>query len=265
MQPPWGTFPFPPADPVRPVPVAPTGARPATGEPLALPAHPQPGYAQPAHAQPAHTQPGYAQPGQVAPWPGAALVEPPRARGLPRAVLVAVAALVVLGIAVAPYVALLALAGALLVARTTDRLRWQLLRRRLGRGQRPHDVRAVALQAPWRALLCLPATLLQTVWVTLSAGAAGGVATVVTSWSHAPLYAAGVAAAATAWWGPGSGSIRRGARTGVRPLRRGGAPVWTLVALLFAVAWGLAVVAEQYAALWWPAAGGPGVPTFGPF
>lgn len=232
------------------------------------PAHP------PAHLPPAHLPPEWPPPpgrptgapppapsgpatGAVLPrWP-LDLVAPPAASGPAALALLAVGGLVVAGELAAPYLTLVLLAAGLLVARTADRLRLRLLRRRLARGPRPSDLSVVAAQAPLRALLGAPLAALQGLVAAAAAGIAAALTWGLSIGPWAPYVAAGVAAVGTAWWGPGGSAVRRGARTLVSPLARHGAAGWVVAGAVVLLAWAVVLVAEEYAVLWWPAAGPP--------
>ncbi|WP_218974326.1 serine/threonine-protein kinase [Streptomyces sp. NP160] len=125
--------------------------------------------------------------------------------------------------AVAPLVAAIAVAGAVVVARTVDRSVAAVVRRRYERGPRRSDGAVVALALPGQLLLALLASL-----PALLLPAAMAVSTAfLVGWAIAPqstpvpgqalpLAAAVLVGTATAWWGPGSRTVRRGTRTAVR-------------------------------------------------
>ncbi|GAB3817837.1 serine/threonine-protein kinase [Kribbella italica] len=186
---------------------------------------------------------------------------PPASRGgLLFAILLALAAL----IAVLPVVGML-VAGALTVlARMVDRSSTALLRRREARGYRGRSDGLVAVAASpvhlaSAALVSLPSALLPLI-VGFSVG---GITTLVIAlamgFDWAPLAPASVAVGAvfgllSAWGGPGGGSLRRGARAGLRTVFR---PAWlsTVVSLgLLVVTAVLALRAYDTGTNWTPLA-----------
>ncbi|MEH3077913.1 MAG: protein kinase [Quadrisphaera sp.] len=174
------------------------------------PYEPPPGYERPAPPAPA---PPYAPIGE-----GAEQGRPATGAVLLLLLLVAVA----LG-AVAPLVAASAVAVAVVLARTVDRSVAAVVRRRYERGPRRSDGTVAALALPGQLLVALFASL-----PALLLPAAMAVSTAfLVGWAIAPqstpvpgqalpLAAAVLVGAVTAWWGPGSRTVRRGSRTAVR-------------------------------------------------
>lgn len=125
--------------------------------------------------------------------------------------------------AVAPLVAAIAVAGAAVLGRTADRAVAASVRRRYERGPRRSDGAVAVVALPGQLLLAvlasLPALLLPAAMAVSTAFLVG--------WAIAPqstpvpgqalpLAAAVLVGTVTAWWGPGSRSLRRGTRTAVR-------------------------------------------------
>ena len=125
--------------------------------------------------------------------------------------------------AVAPLVAAIGVAVTAVLGRTVDRAVAASVRRRYERGPRRSDGAVVALALPGQLLLAalssVPALLLPAAMALSTAFLVG--------WAIAPqstpvpgqalpLAAAVLVGTVTAWWGPGSRSLRRGTRTAAR-------------------------------------------------
>jgi len=125
--------------------------------------------------------------------------------------------------AVAPLVAAIAVAVTAVLGRTVDRAVAASVRRRYERGPRRSDGAVVAFALPGQLLLAalgsVPALLLPAAMALSTAFLVG--------WAIAPqstpvpgqalpLAAAVLVGTVTAWWGPGSRSLRRGTRTAAR-------------------------------------------------
>ncbi|WP_255514916.1 serine/threonine-protein kinase [Quadrisphaera sp. INWT6] len=125
--------------------------------------------------------------------------------------------------AVAPLVAAMGVAVAAVLGRTVDRAVAASVRRRYERGPRRSDGAVVAFALPGQLLLAalasVPALLLPAAMALSTAFLVG--------WAIAPqstpvpgqalpLAAAVLVGTVTAWWGPGSRSLRRGTRTAAR-------------------------------------------------
>jgi predicted Ser/Thr protein kinase len=233
--PPQGHAPAPAYAPRRPTShgtAPPHGPAPAVGR--SRPPAAVPGGA-PAGAPVSGRPPAGAQPAR----PGPA-TEPPRSRrtGVIVAGLVALAALAI----ASPFGAAVLASIVLVVARTTDRTMAALWRRRYEFGPRRSDIPSALVGVPWRALTAAAATI-PAVILPLLVGTSVvfivGLAPSRTGQPNpgtAPSLALGMAAALlTAWWGPGGGSVRRGARAvarGVTPGRYGQAVVIGVLALI---------------------------------
>jgi serine/threonine protein kinase len=173
--------------------------------------------------------------------------------------------------AAVPGIALLALAGWSVIARSVDRSMTGLVRRRYDRGRRRSDVPWAVAATPWHLVLGALATvvsLLIPAAVTLAgifasslllAGVHGGD---LAPGSPLTLACGGAAGILMLWWGPGGTSLRRGSRSIVRPLVPAGLPAQVFVVLATAVGVVLVAMAvSRGSALdWVPWTGNP----FGP-
>ncbi|MGQ7351712.1 protein kinase domain-containing protein [Quadrisphaera oryzae] len=163
--------------------------------------------------------------------------------------------------AVAPLVAAVAVACAVVLARTVDRAVAATVRRRYERGPRRTDGAVVALALPGQLVLAVltsvPALLLPAAMAVSTAFLVG--------WAIAPqstpvpgqalpLAAAVAVGTVTAWWGPGSRTVRRGSRTAVRGAlpRRTGSLVAVAVLALVLLACVIVVVNSGGAPDWTP-------------
>ncbi|PPK90789.1 serine/threonine protein kinase [Kineococcus xinjiangensis] len=199
-------------------------------------------------------------PGGAAPAPAGQQAARPARTGTLLAMLIALAGVC----AVAPTAGcVLALIGATL-ARTVDRSHGTLARRREAAGPRPSDALAVAVAAPWNALRSAVSTLFWSIIPALVGVStlfiAGLVPGLPTGGPDAPfaLGLGALAAALTAWWGPGSRSLQRGTRAIVRTVTGGEQETKVVVAVL-----GLVAVSAVFMALngaepdWRPLGGSP--------
>jgi hypothetical protein len=147
--------------------------------------------------------------------------------------------------AVAPGGAVVIAAVLMLVARTVDRSATSLWRRRQDAGRRSGDVPYAVAALPWHLVQALAGTVLALVLPALvgvsvafiaSAGAQRQGALAAGTPNHpGALALAAAATLLTAWWGPGSGSLRRGGRAMARTAIRstvGRAVVWVFLALV---------------------------------
>jgi serine/threonine protein kinase len=142
---------------------------------------------------------------------------------------------------VAPFGATWIAALGMVVARVVDRSNTALLIRRDQKGPRGSDGLVTLLALPWRLLTAGTATV---VWLILPiligmsvAFIAASITTgeVIRPGTPGPLAAGMVALLLTAWFGPGSGGLRRGAEKAVRftvPGSRARIVVWSLLALV---------------------------------
>jgi hypothetical protein len=221
-----------------PYQAAPAGlGGPATGPNYAPPTGPI--YAQPQQNYPVPQQQNHPVPKQnkaLEQRPSGPPLPPASRGGLLFALLLTLAAL----IAVLPVLGMLVAAALTVLARMVDKSSTALLRRREARGYRGRSDGLVAVAASpvhlaSAALVSLPSALLPLI-VGFSVG---GITTLVIAlamgFDWAPLAPASVAVGAvfgllTAWGGPGGGSLRRGARAGLRTVFR---PAWlsTVVSL----------------------------------
>ncbi|MGQ7297269.1 protein kinase domain-containing protein [Quadrisphaera sp. KR29] len=243
-----------------------SGDRTQVVEPPSPFAAPPPGYDGAHRAGPPHQQ-SLQQPyeppaGYERPAPPAPAGEQDAARRSPVGAVLLLLLLVVVALgAVAPLVAAMTVAGGVVVARTVDRSVAAVVRRRFERGRRRSDGAVVALSLPGQLLLAalasLPALLLPAAMAVSTAFLVG--------WAIAPqstpvpgqalpLAAAVAVGTATAWWGPGSRTLRRGARTAVRgalPGRTGGLVALSVLALVL-VACVVVVVSSGGSPDWTP-------------
>ncbi|SDQ62464.1 serine/threonine-protein kinase [Quadrisphaera sp. DSM 44207] len=222
-----------------PAPAVPWGPGPYAG-------HPVPG--------------GYGAPA----WPHeqGALAPPARRSGTLAALLLAL----VVSAAVAPLTTAILAALLGVAARTVDRVAGAAARRRFERGPRRSDGALTALGVPGHLLAALltsvPALLLPAlVGVSVAAlvGWAVDPATAVAPGQSLPLAAGAAAAVLTAWWGPGSASLRSGSRRIVRAVAPGpvGAQVAVAVLVLVALAAVLVVLGNQGQPDWSPLPASP--------
>jgi serine/threonine protein kinase len=147
--------------------------------------------------------------------------------------------------AVAPLGALAIAVLLMVVARTVDRTATAMWRRRQDAGRRSGDVAVAVVALPWRLVQSVVSTALMIVLPLLVGVSVAFIldADVQRQGSMAPgtpntpgaLAAAGLSTLLTAWWGPGSGSLRRGSRAMARTALRNSRVrigVWVLLALV---------------------------------
>lgn len=204
---------------IDPRPQAPT-ALDAVRPGYAVPGYPPPAPAQP--VAPQHVQPS-GQPPSVAP-PGLDDVDAaPRTGLVPLALLAGLAAVGALA-TVVPGVAVAVSLLWLVAMRTVDRTVVGLLRRRYARGPRSSDSAATVAALPGRLLASIGVTFLAGVIPALMGVSAAFLTASAVNPDHpvpnrpGPLLVGMVGAWLAAWWGPGSGSVRRGSRLTVRVL-----------------------------------------------
>ncbi len=193
-------------------------------------------------------------------------VQPAAAQAAPhgrRAGVVAALLLALVGGALAYPVTVAAGALALCVlARTVDRNRLTLARRRYERGPRRSDVVVAALSSPWHLLRSVLVTAVCSVLpalLGLAAAFSAGLAVPAADGSAAPdsLPAVGTGAFVAllaAWWGPGGGSLRRGTRTTLRVVVPSGQQVGWSIALMLLAAAGAVWAVRSGGSSTWPAA-----------
>jgi hypothetical protein len=149
----------------------------------------------------------------------------------------------------------------MLAARTVDRSRTALLRRRDTRGPRGGDLVVVALGLPWQLLTAGAATFFAMILPCLvgisaafivASGQAGS-ATSATPGSPSSLAGGMIALLLTAWWGPGGATLRHGARVTAKVATRpahGRIVVWSILALVVVAA--LLVLSGDHSPDWGP-------------
>lgn len=164
-----------------------------------------------------------------------------RASDPTRGVLLALLATLAAVAGVAPYGATWIAALGMVAARVVDRSNTALLIRRDQRGPRSSDGLLTLLALPWRLLTAGAATV---VWLILPILIGISVAFIVASGINGaairpgtpvPLAAGMAALLVTAWYGPGSGGVRRGATKAVQFSVRGTRSrivIWSLLALV---------------------------------
>jgi len=231
-----------PANPVPPgssPPVAPRPQQPAPATPGAPPDSPRPASPGPAPSRPA---------------PVAAPLAPPVTSMVGRALLAAVAMLLVaIGVA-APYVGSAVLLGALTIARTAWRVRRRLYERQLARGPQRSDGVLAAIGAPWHLVTTAFPSLVQTA-VIVGAGALVGIAALGAGavGPRVPYVLGGAFAVLLAWFGPGAARVRRGGRVLVAAVTRDPRAGWVVAVVVAVAAWALGLWWESYGTNWWPA------------
>jgi hypothetical protein len=214
---------------------APYQSQPPYQSPLPAP------YQQP--SPPQQQERGDGSPYQVNPYQG----KPQRAPATGKRTAVVVGLLVALAGLIALYPGLGSLVAIVLfvIARTVDRSSTALMRRRQirGRAGRSDGVVAAAstpLQLVTATLITLPCLILPLLTGVVVGGIITGVAATARGLEWQPLSAVGFGSAALtalffAWWGPGGGSLRRGAHIAARTAFR---PRWlsaTVAAVLLAL------------------------------
>ncbi|MGL5929790.1 MAG: serine/threonine-protein kinase, partial [Dermatophilaceae bacterium] len=238
-----------PTSPDRRLPGAPPPARPGD-EPPGTPSSAVP--------------PGSAVPPSSALPPGDPRIGRPTRSGALLALLAVLAGLA----ATAPLVAVAALFGWMTAARTADRSVTSLVLRRHARGGRGSDIAVAVASGPWHLVVGVVGSLL-TVLLPLVVGVCAmfsaalvlsGVAgdSPVRPDSAAPLAAAGIFTALTAWWGPGGPSLRRGSRSLVRGVTAHETVRQVVVGVVLVVAVALLAVAVTGGPSWWPSSDVPG-------
>ncbi|NAZ87985.1 hypothetical protein GTR00_18050, partial [Kineococcus sp. T90] len=155
-------------------------------------------------------------------------------------------------LAVAPTAGVVVAFAAGVLARTVDRASAALFRRRWEAGPRSTDALAVTAATPWHLLRAALSTALASIvplLVGLSVVFIGGTVAggPLGSDPGAPelLAAGGLAGVLVAWFGPGSRSLQRGARTAVRSALRSERSTGAAVGLLLLVASAAAVMVLQ--------------------
>ena len=166
--------------------------------------------------------------------------------------LVAGGAVVTAGIALAPYVALVATFFAVWLLRSGSMAAASAGNRRNRRGIKWYDGVQLLLAAPWHVVAGLGGTLLLMLW-SLGIGTAFALLCFAASVSLlTSLAVVGAAFTIGLWWGPGAERLRSPVHRAVDPLARRGVP-WLLVTLLVAAgASGLGAAASAQGTTWTP-------------
>ncbi|HSK55857.1 MAG TPA: serine/threonine-protein kinase [Jiangellales bacterium] len=228
------------------------GAGQAAPSPYAVPPA-GPGPVAPRPHEPAPARPGAARPAPVRPAPVAAPLAPPVTSTVGRALLAAVAMLLVaIGVA-APYVGSAVLLACLALARTAWRVRRRVYERQLARGPQRSDGVLAAVGAPWHLVTTVLPSLAQTA-LAVGAGALVGVAALGagTVGPRIPYVLGGAFAVLLAWFGPGAARVRRGGRVLVAAVTRDRRTGWVLAVVVAVAAWVLGLWWESYGTTWWP-------------
>ena len=171
--------------------------------------------------------------------------------------LLALAAVVAVCFATAPYLTAAVVAALVLVARGVSHSRQATWQRRSVRGRRWFDGPLAVTAYPWHLVRgALGAGALLVTGALVTAGVAGVLAL---NGSSAPqaLAAGGAVLALSLWWGPGSGRVREAVGRGATATARY-ASVWWLVVLALGVVGGVGLwVGSQDGVTWDPASGAP--------
>jgi hypothetical protein len=187
------------------------------------------------------------------PAPVATPLAPPVTSLVGRALLAAVAMLLVaIGVA-APYIGSAVLLGTLTIARTAWRVRRRLYERQLARGPQRSDGVLAAIGAPWHLVTTAFPALVQTALV-VGAGALVGIAALGAGavGPRVPYVLGGAFAVLLAWFGPGAARVRRGGRVLVAAVTRDPRAGWVVAVLVAVAAWALGLWWESYGTNWWP-------------
>lgn len=219
------------------------------------------------YSPPPPQPPELRHPGAAADARAAAAPEPAAGASRTGVLLVVWLTLVALG-AVVPMVAALLATSGIVAARTVDRTRVALWRRRtIAGGARRSDVPMTIAATPWRvltsAMATIPALLMPVAAGIVTVFSVGVLTTgsgVALGPQHPVSLGAGMAAATlVAWWGFGGSSVRRGAHSMARAVTPGswGPPIAAGVLVLLICA--CLVVASHGSVDWTPLSGPPGV------
>ncbi len=196
------------------------------------------------------------EPGPQLPWS-----PPPRVGGLERVrrgvLVLAGAAVVGAGVAVAPYLTTLLLAVVAWVLRSGSLAGSAAGARRQVRGVKWYDAPQLLLATPWHALAAIPGALLLVTW-SLGLGLAAALLCFAAGISMTPsLGAIGVVLAVSMWWGPGSSRLRGPVQRLSHPVAARGVPWFLATLVLLAAATGLAATVTSNGTAWAPAADRP--------
>ncbi|WP_107767653.1 serine/threonine-protein kinase [Nocardioides terrigena] len=186
---------------------------------------------------------------------------PPRAGGLERfrrgTLVLAGAAVVGAGVAVAPYVTALVAVVVTWLLRSGSLAGSAAGARRQLRGTKWYDAPQLLLATPWHALAAVPGVLLLVTW-SLGLAMAAALLCFAAGLSLTPsLGVIGLALALAMWWGPGSSRLRRPVQRLSHPVASRGVPWFLAMLVLVAAAAGLASAASSNGTQWAPAADRP--------
>ncbi len=186
---------------------------------------------------------------------------PPRAGGLERfrrgTLVLAGAAVVGAGVAVAPYVTALVAVVVTWLLRSGSLAGSAAGARRQVRGAKWYDAPQLLLATPWHALAAVPGVLLLVTW-SLGLAMAAALLCFAAGLSLTPsLGVIGLALALAMWWGPGSSRLRRPVQRLSHPVASRGVPWFLAMLVLVAAAAGLASAASSNGTQWAPAADRP--------
>ncbi|KRF07587.1 hypothetical protein ASG88_01785 [Nocardioides sp. Soil777] len=186
---------------------------------------------------------------------------PPRAGGLERfrrgTLVLAGAAVVGAGVAVAPYVTALLAVVVTWLLRSGSLAGSAAGARRQLRGTKWYDAPQLLLATPWPALAAVPGVLLLVTW-SIGLAMAAALLCFAAGLSLTPsLGVIGVVLALAMWWGPGSSRLRRPVQRLSHPVASRGVPWFLATLVLVAAAAGLASAASSNGTQWSPAADRP--------
>jgi predicted Ser/Thr protein kinase len=207
------------------------------------------------------SEPTLVLPTDRTPGPGQVAVGPAPLRREPALLTVAAGAAAVAGAAVAPVVTGLMVLAVAVLLRTVDGLAGQLRRRRSVRGRHWSDAPVGMLSSPWRLAVAVFLTAVTAPIAVILGGSVFMMAWVLSGappTAGVPLALGTAVALLTMWWGPGGGSLRRGARLSVRGVLRSRGPVFGLAFALAVLAFVVAgTTLASGPVTWWPLEGSP--------
>jgi predicted Ser/Thr protein kinase len=175
--------------------------------------------------------------------------------------LAAILALFAAGVALAPYIAVLTAFPVAWLVRTASWTMDAMADRRALKGPRRSDGVVRTLMTPWYLVVSLPGTL-----VLLLAAVTGGALVATVLWALGlpdarALFAGGLLAGVTMWWGPGSRRLRRPTRRALHRVAGTDTAGVTAVGIVLGAVIVLLVVAASSGVQWWPDSGPPFDPT----
>ncbi|WP_457207332.1 serine/threonine-protein kinase [Nocardioides sp. P5_C9_2] len=194
--------------------------------------------------------------GTAYPWP-----QPQRVGGLERlrrsVLVLAGAAVVGAGVAVAPYVTTLLLAVVVWLLRSGSLAGSAAGARRQVRGAKWYDAPQLLVATPWHALAAVPGVLLLVTW-SLGLALAAALLCFAAGLSLTPsLGGIGVVLALALWWGPGSSRLRGPVQRISHPVAARGVAWFLATVVLVAAATGLAATVTTSGTEWAPATDRP--------